>query len=229
MKKIVSAGLRSKASGLHPDADSLSAFAERALSQSEQSQVLAHLARCDDCRQVFYLAAPESAELQKIMAVHSRRSPQFLLRWGTLAATVAVCAVLFVGTQRHGLVSFYKEKTPPKPATTTAAELNTPRILDEMHASRDDRASTRDGIRQPENKIIPTPKHMTAKPTGKFDFDQSDQVRMSPVPTAPPAIPALQGRTELGKSAAATPGPVPATAGAIGGSLQNNQLYSSTS
>ena len=105
VKKIVSARLGSNASGPHPDADSLSAFAERALSQSEQSQILAHLARCDDCRQVFYLAAPESAELQKITAVHSRRSPQFFLRWGTLAAAVAVCAVLFIDTQRHGLVS----------------------------------------------------------------------------------------------------------------------------
>ena len=98
-----------------------------------------------------------------------------------------------------------------------------------MHASRDDRASTRDAIRQPENKIIPTPKHMTAKPTGKFDFDQSDQVRMSPGPTTPPAIPALQGRTELGKSATATPGSAPATARAVGGLTQNNRLYSSTS
>lgn len=42
--------------GFHPDAECLSAFAERALGESERGAVLAHLAVCGRCRQVVALA-----------------------------------------------------------------------------------------------------------------------------------------------------------------------------
>jgi hypothetical protein len=47
--------------GFHPDAESLNAFAEQALSERERGQVLAHLAVCGRCRQVVALAG-EAAE-----------------------------------------------------------------------------------------------------------------------------------------------------------------------
>ncbi len=42
--------------GFHPDAESLSAFAEQALGERERAEVLAHLAVCGRCRQVVALA-----------------------------------------------------------------------------------------------------------------------------------------------------------------------------
>src|ERR1700691_6281016 len=42
----------------HPDADLLTAFAEQSLTATERDGVLAHLALCDDCREVASLALP---------------------------------------------------------------------------------------------------------------------------------------------------------------------------
>ena len=42
----------------HPDADLLTAFAERALSTKERESVLEHLAVCGNCREALALANP---------------------------------------------------------------------------------------------------------------------------------------------------------------------------
>ncbi|MGH9509145.1 MAG: zf-HC2 domain-containing protein, partial [Terriglobales bacterium] len=44
--------------GLHPDADLLTAFCERTLTETERQQVIAHLALCADCRDAVALATP---------------------------------------------------------------------------------------------------------------------------------------------------------------------------
>ena len=49
-------------SGMHPDADSLTAFAEQLLSPDERDQVLAHMAACGRCREVVFLAQHARAE-----------------------------------------------------------------------------------------------------------------------------------------------------------------------
>lgn len=186
IQKLVSQRLRSQAvaAGPHPDPDLLAAFAEKALADSEQAQVLAHLSGCNDCREIVYLALPDAAEAQNVVVPARRHTPFSALRWGTLAAVVAVGAVVFVGTRRHGEMSLYKQKAPEKAPAQTAADLKTPPEVAEIHALRDDRASTRTGAvrEQAPNKLIPTPKHMTAKPSAKFDFDQNGQVRFTPSP-----------------------------------------------
>ena len=42
----------------HPDANALTAFAERVLPERERALVFDHLARCGDCRDVVALALP---------------------------------------------------------------------------------------------------------------------------------------------------------------------------
>src|SRR5580698_7352789 len=42
--------------GLHPDADTLSAFVEGVLPEHERLACLGHFAECDACREVVYLA-----------------------------------------------------------------------------------------------------------------------------------------------------------------------------
>jgi hypothetical protein len=48
---------------LHPDAESLNAFAEQSLPEQEREQVLLHLGGCGRCRQVVYLAHEAAARL----------------------------------------------------------------------------------------------------------------------------------------------------------------------
>ena len=236
VRKLVSEGLQRQTPGPHPDADLLSAFAESVLPERERVQILAHLGECGDCRQIVFFALPDSAETQRVLAIEPRRRSGFALRWGTLAAVIAVCAILLVATRHRDVTSSYKQPVPVNaPAAATAADLKTPPEVAEMHALRDDRVVSKTGAtREVElDKVIPTPKHMTAKPAGKFDFDQSGQVRMAPrSDAAPTANLQAEGRNfvaleKLDTGAAAAP----AAPTAIGGPVQSKNAagYSTTS
>src|SRR6202050_272895 len=97
LPKIVSARLQSAPRSDHPDADVLTAFAEKSLPHSERALVMEHLSRCDGCREVLALALPEMEEAAAPAVV---RRPWFtlpglsmpMLRWGAVAAALIVVA-----------------------------------------------------------------------------------------------------------------------------------------
>ena len=183
IRKIVSGRLQVQPAGPHPDAEVLSAFAERSLPETERTQVLAHLSECADCRQIVFFALPDSAETQQVLLPKGRLSARFALRWGSLAAVIAVAGILIVGTHHRSAVSGLKEAVPAKEPGQISADLKTPAEVAEMRALRDDRVAKTAVSREfAEKKVIPAPKRMTATPAGKFDFDQSGQVRMAPRP-----------------------------------------------
>jgi hypothetical protein len=106
--KIVRARLQRSTPGTaetHPDADLLTAFAERSLAGGERDHVLDHLARCADCRNVVAFALPASEDVVPVKSVASPRGWLSLpvLRWGVVAA--GVLALTSVGIvqyrQRH--------------------------------------------------------------------------------------------------------------------------------
>ena len=92
--------------GSHPDADLLTAFAEQALSATEREGVLAHLARCGDCRDLIALALPavETATAPTVDEAERAGAPaprklSFAwphLRWAALAAGVVVAAAVLL-------------------------------------------------------------------------------------------------------------------------------------
>jgi len=232
VRKLVSEGLRSEVPGPHPDADLLSAFAEMALPEPERVRVLAHLAECGDCRQIVFFALPDSAETQRVLAIERRRS-SFALRWGTLAAALAVCAILLVATRHRDVTSAYKQAVPAKAPAQIAADLKTPPELAEMHALRDDRVVGKTGVTREAdtNKVIPTPKHMTAKPAAKFDFDQTGQVRMTPRFDAAQTVNLqAEGRNfvTMDKADAGAAASAQAAPSAIGGLVQNKNAAAYT-
>jgi Carboxypeptidase regulatory-like domain/Photosynthesis system II assembly factor YCF48/Putative zinc-finger len=231
ISKVVTSRLRVPAAGPHPDTEMLSAFVEKALADAERTKVLAHLAECSHCRQVVFLALPDSLEAPQVSFKRRTWSgflPRFAVPWGTLAAALAIAGVLFVGTRHRspGPVSLYKQATPAKAPSQVSAELKTPSEVAEMHALRDDRASTRTSpVRDGEaDKVIPTPKHMTAKPAAKFDFDESGQVRMTAgSETRQTDKFEAQNTRAPGKLAVAPAAPVPAQA--IGGLIENQNGF----
>jgi hypothetical protein len=92
--------------GPHPDADLLTAFAEHALTARERDQVLEHVARCTDCREVVILALPATEAVALAGSGSSAWIGWFslpVLRWGVVAAaTLAVASVgLLEYRQRH--------------------------------------------------------------------------------------------------------------------------------
>lgn len=79
----------------HPDADLLTAFQERSLTNPEQMRVLHHLAGCSDCRELLAFSLPEGEEIRipstSAVRFHFLRPPIF--RWAAVASAVAVLAV----------------------------------------------------------------------------------------------------------------------------------------
>ena len=90
---------------LHPDAESLNAFAEQALAGDERERMVAHLAACGRCRDVVFLAQEGNVEPALVAAPAPRlveRGAWFKSRrllWvpvGALAAGITVAYVLHV-------------------------------------------------------------------------------------------------------------------------------------
>jgi anti-sigma factor ChrR (cupin superfamily) len=94
------AEIQNGAAGLHPDADTLTAYTEQSLPPAEHQTVLAHLAMCPPCRDVIALSQSELPEL----AIQTVLAPAPPSRWRRLfspafglaasAAAMAVIAVL---------------------------------------------------------------------------------------------------------------------------------------
>src|ERR1700686_2506372 len=106
LPKIVRQRLRgpTSASVPHPDADLLTAFAEKSLQDPERAHVTDHLARCGDCREILALALPviEDTTTAGVRPATVSRTGWFL-RWGVVAAGITLAASVGVGQlrQRH--------------------------------------------------------------------------------------------------------------------------------
>jgi hypothetical protein len=87
----------------HPDANLLTAFAERSLPDRERAAVLEHLARCGDCRDVLALASPTSEAVQTVITPARRGWLTWpVLRWGLVAAGgIVVVSLGILQYQRH--------------------------------------------------------------------------------------------------------------------------------
>lgn len=101
----------------HPDADLLTAFAERSLAGGERDHVLEHLARCADCRDVvaFGLPATEDVVLAKPAAPRRGWLTLPVLRWGVV--TAGILALTSVGIVQ------YRQRGQEKTAVATKLEL----------------------------------------------------------------------------------------------------------
>jgi Photosynthesis system II assembly factor YCF48 len=106
LPKIVRQRLRgpTSVSDLHPDADLLTAFAEKSLQDPERAPVTDHLARCGDCREILALALPviEDTTTAGVRPATVSRTGWFL-RWGVVAAGITLAASVGVVQlrQRH--------------------------------------------------------------------------------------------------------------------------------
>jgi len=93
LPEIVRQRLAQQAGGGHPDPDLLAAFAEGSLLARERTQVLAHLGVCAACRQVVWLALPQTPAPQAASAPATSSWLRWpVLRWGAAAAAVVIVA-----------------------------------------------------------------------------------------------------------------------------------------
>ncbi len=100
---------------IHPDADLLTAFAEQSLPAPERANVLDHLARCSDCREIIALALPATEVVAATAPARDRWLTWPALRWGLAAAGVVLIAALGVLQYRRGSapsMMAYKSQSP---------------------------------------------------------------------------------------------------------------------
>jgi hypothetical protein len=179
LRKLVSGRLQAQAAGPHPDPDVLAAFAENALLQAERAQLLQHLGACHNCREILYLAAPDSVAAQQVLSYQPKRGSWMMFRWGALAASVVIVGVAV--TARHSLLEKSTLSSQSREVTTapvsaspkTAQEKVPQKAPADVESARDRLAPQRVAKERPEVK------HMTAKPQAGMQFDDSDQVRVS--------------------------------------------------
>jgi hypothetical protein len=111
----------------HPEANLLTAFAEQALRPEEREQMLVHLAACADCRDVVALASPdiEVPGVQSSSPIVPQPTGWQFMRWGTLAASMAILAVVILVrapelNQRSP--DYTQTRSVPAPTPSQAAE-----------------------------------------------------------------------------------------------------------
>jgi hypothetical protein len=170
------------APGPHPDAELLSAFAENALSAADRGPLLQHLGVCSDCREIVFLALPESAEAQKVLVL----KPSRFRRWGfrgALVASVAVVAIFFTTNRlAHRNQTTAKLATMPAAAPETETKIaaeTPPAELDQIQSARaGDKTKVPTTLSATESKPQPEAKHMTAKLQPELVFEDSGEVRV---------------------------------------------------
>lgn len=138
LPKIVGERLKAAAVAVdHPDPNLLTAFSERLLPDRERGQVLEHLARCAECRDVIAISLPaEEPTVALVRPLRGRWLTWPRLRWGLAAAGVIIVGsfgVLRYRTSSHPeMVASYdasraqevgkaKNEIPPLPAAPEAA------------------------------------------------------------------------------------------------------------
>jgi Photosynthesis system II assembly factor YCF48/Putative zinc-finger len=183
LNKLVSESLQRQPLGTHPGADTLAAFAENALGRPERQQTLAHLAECSDCREILYLAPPNSAAAQDVVVYRPNRITHFALRWGAVAASLVIVAGGLFITRHELLRSEYllsEQKSAQKPASGAyydkLADKKAPPELDSLRNAEAPAATKQ--LSAAVTKTRPAEKHMTAKLQANMSFDESGQVRV---------------------------------------------------
>jgi photosystem II stability/assembly factor-like uncharacterized protein len=111
----------------HPDADALTAFAERSLPDRERAVLVEHLARCGDCRDIVALALPEVDASQAVtIPARSGWLTWPALRWGFAAAGIIVIASFGVLEYQHSKPAMTVAKNSRQESVTAKAQSTPP-------------------------------------------------------------------------------------------------------
>jgi hypothetical protein len=106
------AKLQPSPSAAHPDADSLTAFAENRLPARERETTLLHLSACSECREVLVLLFAATTETNDPPV---RRANWRTFRWPAIAALAATCILVFTTVTRKPSTTVLTDSHVEKP------------------------------------------------------------------------------------------------------------------
>lgn len=127
----------------HPDANLVSAFVEKSLTERERSQILDHLSVCADCREVMALTVGSEPETMPLSPARAKRrsSAWPILRWGALTAALGAVAIVVVlhpyGDRKQSTLSSDQHPAVVDDATQPAPPLAAARPEQEPNAENE--------------------------------------------------------------------------------------------
>jgi hypothetical protein len=135
----------------HPDADVLTAFAERALPDRERAVVLEHLARCGDCRNIVALALPD-VEANQAVTVTGRG---WWLKWSGLRWAFATVGIVVIAS--FGVLQYQRSRQ--KQSTQTMAAVMKQSRLESVagQVQQSPSAHANEPAREPEKALREAP------------------------------------------------------------------------
>ena len=118
-------------SGMHPDAESLTSFAEQLLPAAERDQILMHMATCRRCREVVFLAQHAASEHQKDQSapVTSSAPAKQRASWSSGWKWMWIPATAFAGLIGVAVVQHFRHAAPGTQMTAKLSQtdsLNSP-------------------------------------------------------------------------------------------------------
>lgn len=168
---------------LHPDAELLNAFAERALGPREREQVLSHLAACGRCRQVLALAreAADAGDAAPVAAAArpAREANAWWKQWRVVWVPTAVVAAFAVTSASVYLHQVNRRETAISVAKLTPAQgtqpASAPSVAEQLKAA-------------PPVPAAPATKTANSKPPARTPGVR-EHLRLEPPAPPPPALP----------------------------------------
>jgi hypothetical protein len=194
--KIVRERLKAAPPVTHPEADTLTAFSEKTLSERERVHVLEHLAHCRDCREVLALSLPDTHAVTPV----SRPSPKSwfawpALRWGFAAVGVALVASI-------GIMQYRKQDK----STIMAYQTPVPQVVEQQPSQPQAKqeAPHKSGTPDPRADAAQYPENRPAQ-VSKARQPETETVDNEPPIRRDEAAPATHGYSTLVPNAGALP------------------------
>jgi hypothetical protein len=214
--------------GMHPDAESLTAFAEQLLPAAEREEILSHMSTCGRCREVVFLAqqAAEEDQPAPVPSADAPRKPRtswFNWRWAWIPA--AACAgIIGVAVLQHSRRAATERQTATNVAPTDDLRAaGSPKEEIQKQVTQNERKQNQpaksSGIVAERESISPAPRRDEAKKLDeKMPTDQKDLALGAAAP--PPVVfaPGVAGGSTNGMMSAR------AKTSPIGGPSAANQV-----
>ncbi len=110
-------------SGMHPDAESLTAFAEQLLPATERDQILAHMSTCGRCREVVFLAQHAASEDQPdLIAIPASAPRRHRAAWFSGWRWTWIPATAFAGLIGVAVVQHFRQAAPETQMTAKLSQ-----------------------------------------------------------------------------------------------------------
>ena len=195
----------------HPDADTLTAFAERSLSSSKRDPVLEHLAHCGECREIVALALPATEPTQVIV----RPTPKAWLTWPAIRWGAIAAGLLAVGSL--GIV-YYQRHLETQVALTLKAspELSEAKNVPLAQETRNEGNPALPSPRAPkqaEHRDLKQSQEQQQADALKLDYATSSPLAQQKAPTVMRVMPAASDKDASAQGPGAPPSPTPAQNG----------------